>query len=718
MMRMFIVALLLLLSQHLFAEDAYHAALRQQLQDEFGITGGEWVLGETESQTNSKIQLSRVTRKTLDADESQPFSKILELVVASRGDNSWDNAARFPSSTEIKKGDALLVVAWFNSIEADEGLNHVTHKFELTHDPYTQSLILGADIKPGWRQWFLPFEADVDMTVGEGRYQLDMGHMAGTLQLAGVAVLNFGPAYTVDDLPVSTHHMDYEGREDGAAWRTEALQRIDSIRKGDLRVKVVNRNGDAIKHAQVTANMTRHEFGFGTAISSRWWYRNTPDADTYLSKLEDLTGDGRTFSIVVFENALKWPAWENSWQTTPEQNAEIVDWLRGIGIKIRGHNLVWPKWNHLPDDLQQHENDPDYIRNRIHDHIFEVAGYDGIKGYLAEWDVINEMVHCVDLANVFGTEDIYTDWFNWAHEADPNALLYLNEYSIINGGGNDLQSQEKYKEIIERLIDQGAPLDGLGVQGHMGANFTAPARVLEILDDFGQYNLPISITEYDASGATDEIAADYMRDILIASFSHPAMQNFLMWGFWDGAHFNGDAPIFSQDWTLKPSGETFIKWVFDTWWTNADGITTRDGLYSTRAFYGDYVITAEFDGQQVQQSFTFSSDDTSTLVLHIDSEETSVESSRALPQSVELSANYPNPFNPTTTIEYAVPHNMTVTLQVYDTNGRQVATLVQQPQKAGWHRAEFNNDNLASGIYYYRLQAGNIVKTRKMLLLR
>ena len=712
------IGILIVASLGMAQEDAYHQALRQQLQDQYSISGGEWVLADTETQTNSKIQLTRVARKTLTAEEDQPFSQILELKVANRGNNSWDNAVRFPSSTAINKGDVVLVVVWLNSVEADDGLNHITHKFELTHDPWTQSLILGADIKPGWRQWFLPFEAEVDMAAGEGRYQIDMGHMAGTIQIAGLAVLNFGSAYTVDDLPISTHHMDYEGREDGAAWRAEALQRIEEIRKGDLSVKVVNRNGEAIKNAQVTVDMKRHDFGFGTAIASRWWFRSGSDADTYLSKVENLVGDGRTFSTVVFENALKWPAWENEWQTTPEQNVEIVDWLTSYDIRIRGHNLVWPRWRSLPNDLEEHKDDPEYIRNRIYDHIFEVAGYDGIKGYIAEWDVINEMVHCRDLAEVFGTEDIYTDWFNWAHEADPNAILYVNEYSIINGGGNDLQAQEEYNEIIERLIDQGAPLGGIGVQGHMGANFTPPERVLEILDDFAQYNLPISITEYDAAGATDDIAADYMRDILIASFSHPAMQNFLMWGFWDGAHWHGDAPLFNQDWSIKPSGETFIEWVFDAWWTHASGNTTRDGLFTAQAFYGDYTITAEFNGQHAQQSFTFTSDGQSTVELQIDSEETAVQRNPMVPHTVELAANYPNPFNPTTSIEYALPRRAHVSLQVFDANGRLITTLVQQSQDAGWHRVEFIGDDLSSGIYYCRLQTDREIRTRKLLLLK
>lgn len=707
----------------LFAQDEYHQKLLNQLETEFDVTDGEWVLSDNEKSTNGRLQATNVSRKTLDYSGEHPFSKVLQLTVSSRGENGWDNAVRFPSSKDVKKGDALLAVIWMNSIESDEKYNHVTHKFELTSSPWTQSLILGADIKSGWRQWFLPLEAEVDYDAGQGRYQLDMGHMKGVIKIAGLAVINFGKKYEVDDLPMSTHHMDYDGREPGAAWRTEALQRIENIRKGNLSVKVVNKNGEPVKNAEVDVSLQKHEFGFGTAISARWWLNSGSDSETYLEKLEDLTGDGRSFNAVVFENALKWPTWEGDWLGTPEEVAEIVDWLRSGEYRIRGHNLVWPKWRHLPDDIEQHKNDPDYIRDRIKNRIADVAGYPGIKGYIDEWDVINEMVHCTDLENVFGTKDIYTEWFNWAHDADPNALLYLNEYSIINGGGHDVESRKSYREIIEKLIADGAPLGGIGVQGHMGANFTPPQKVLDILDEFKKYELDISITEYDASGAADDIAADYMRDILIVAFSHPMVKNFLMWGFWDGSHWHSDAPIFNQDWTLKPSGETFIDWVFNKWWTDESGKTSRDGFYRPNAFYGHYTIRAEFDGETAEKQFTFSKDQ-KNVELKLDTDLTSVSGESATPQTFKLYANAPNPFNPSTDIEYALPENTYVKLTVHNHLGRVVKTLVNRKEAAGHYRVRWSGVNelgekVTSGVYFYTLAIdGRESMSRKMMLLK
>ena len=705
----------------LFAqEDEYHQALKAQLEQEFGITGGEWMIGETEKNTNSQVNLTRVNRKTSTWEGDEPFTQVLELTTTARQSNSWDAATRFTCTNPINNGDALLLIIWANSIESDQDVNHITFKFEPSGGPWnsdTQPLIRGADIKPGWRQWMIPFGSTYDYPAGNGRLQLDMGSMKGTIQIAGVALINYGDKYTEDELPFSTHHLDYTGRDPNAPWRTEALQRIEEIRKGNLSVKVVNQNGQAIKNAAVTVNMQQHEFGFGTAIATRWWFSGTSDARTYLSKLENLTGDGRTFSVVVFENALKWPAWENSWHTTKEQNVEVVDWLKSTGMRVRGHNLVWPKWNHLPDDIEANQDDKVYIENRIKNHIADCAGYDGIKGNIDEWDVINEMVHCTDLAEVFGTEDIYTDWMKWAAEADPNAKLYLNEYSIINGGGNDVSSQEKYKEIIQRVLDQGGPLHGLGVQGHMGSNLTPPAKILQIFDDFAQFGLDISVTEYDAEGTPGELGADYMRDILIACFSHPQVVNFLMWGFWDGAHWKQDAPIFNRDWTIKPSGEAFIQWVFDEWWTNESGATNRDGQYTTRAFYGNYDVTADFDGQS-ETVYTQFNRESGEITIQLNTTATSVESGSATPLEFELADNYPNPFNPGTTIRFAVPHRAQVELRVYDTQGRLVDMLQNGTLDAGWHQVEFNGRDLASGTYVVRMEAEGFSSVKKMLMVK
>jgi hypothetical protein len=89
-----------------------------------------------------------------------------------------------------------------------------------------------------------------------------------------------------------------------------------------------------------------------------------------------------------------------------------------------------------------------------------------------------------------------------------------------------------------------------------------------------------------------------------------------------------------------------------------------------------------------------------------------------LPQIFKLYQNYPNPFNPTTKIRYSVPRSSNVTIKVYDILGNEIATLVNGEQEAGTYEVEFDAAILPSGIYFYKLQAGLFVETKKMILLR
>jgi len=83
-----------------------------------------------------------------------------------------------------------------------------------------------------------------------------------------------------------------------------------------------------------------------------------------------------------------------------------------------------------------------------------------------------------------------------------------------------------------------------------------------------------------------------------------------------------------------------------------------------------------------------------------------------------LIQNYPNPFNPTTTIGYALPTTGVVTLKIFNILGQEVQTLVDEKQVAGQYSVIFDAKNLASSIYFYRLNAGDFVQTRKAILMR
>ena len=88
------------------------------------------------------------------------------------------------------------------------------------------------------------------------------------------------------------------------------------------------------------------------------------------------------------------------------------------------------------------------------------------------------------------------------------------------------------------------------------------------------------------------------------------------------------------------------------------------------------------------------------------------------PNAFSLFQNYPNPFNPMTKIKYQIPELSFVTLKVYDVLGNEVITLVSEEKPIGNYEVEFDATVLPSGIYFYRLQAGSFVETKKMVLMK
>jgi flagellar hook assembly protein FlgD len=97
---------------------------------------------------------------------------------------------------------------------------------------------------------------------------------------------------------------------------------------------------------------------------------------------------------------------------------------------------------------------------------------------------------------------------------------------------------------------------------------------------------------------------------------------------------------------------------------------------------------------------------------------TSNETSKEEIKSFVLNQNYPNPFNPSTTFQFGIPEAAVVTLDIYNMLGQKVNTLVNERRAAGFHTVTFDATNLSSGMYIYRIQAGDFVSTKKMMLIK
>jgi GH35 family endo-1,4-beta-xylanase len=222
-----------------------------------------------------------------------------------------------------------------------------------------------------------------------------------------------------------------------------------------------------------------------------------------------------------------------------------------------------------------------------------------MKGRLEQWDVMNEPFDNHDLMDLLG-KDVMVDWYQEARATDPGAKLFINDYSILSGGGGTSPHRDAYESTIQYLLDKGAPLDGIGMQGHFGNALTAPEDMLEILGRYAKFKKPIFITEYDVVIDDEALAGDFTRDLLTTLFSHPQVGGFLMWGFWDGAHWKKNAPLFHEDFSPKPALQNYKDLVFGKWWTKAQAKTDAKGGCAVRGFLGDYEVEVQKGGKKTK----------------------------------------------------------------------------------------------------------------------
>jgi plastocyanin len=167
----------------------------------------------------------------------------------------------------------------------------------------------------------------------------------------------------------------------------------------------------------------------------------------------------------------------------------------------------------------------------------------------------------------------------------------------------------------------------------------------------------------------------------------------------------GDTVEWVGDFSVHPLSSSSIPAGASSW-VNTSGsqfsyVVTLPGSYG---FY--CMVHGSPDGTGMAGSFT------ATALTGIGS------SGSSAPAVFSLEQNYPNPFNPATTIRYSLPQKEHVSLKVFDVAGNVVATLVSADQAEGYHQVEFNGSKFASGVYFYRLEAGALSATRKLLELR
>jgi endo-1,4-beta-xylanase len=508
----------------------------------------------------------------------QTFQSAIRLETLPGALGEYNVSAIAPVVGPVKRGDVLLAHFWLRCESSMTGEGYTTFCFELNHPEFNKAAQFKISAGKDWKEVFVPFVSPRNFADGQMRIAFWTGYDRQTIDLGGIEVFNYDSKVKLDDLPATK--VTYNGRAPNATWRAEALKRIERIRKGNIDIYVTDAQGSPIPGATVHAVLRRHAFGFGTCVDADLLLENTSDALHYQHTILSL------FNRAVFENEMKWQATYNG---VPPNVDRALLWLRSNGIVVRGHNLVWPGWQWLPPQLKEFQNDPKKLREITAKHITYMVSH--FRGKLVDWDVVNEPFTNYDLIQLLGGKAIMLDWYRLAHEADPNCRLFLNDFGILDGGTNNEHREDFYRNI-RYLIDNGAPLGGIGIQSHFGTELPAPEDMIRILDRFGRFGLPIEATEVSINLHDRQLQADYLRDYMIAMFSQPNVQDIILWGFWQGRHWRPEAGIFAEDWSARPAAQVWIDLTQKQWNTDVTAVADDRGATAVRGFYGEYEITA------------------------------------------------------------------------------------------------------------------------------
>ena len=259
------------------------------------------------------------------------------------------------------------------------------------------------------------------------------------------------------------------------------------------------------------------------------------------------------FSSVTPENVMKWEAVEPTRGVYDYAAADaLVAFAQANGQVVRGHTLVWH--NQLPTWLTTGDFTAAELRDILRAHILEEAGH--FRGDIQQWDVLNEAwnddgtfrqtIWYDAYQELTGDgSDYIADVFRWAHEADPGALLFYNDYNLEFTGP---KSNAVYT-FLQGLVADGVPIDGVGFQGHLDTQYGFP-DVQANLQRFADLGLEVAITEADVrtfvtqkpngtytntplNPGDAQKQVDYWVGMLEACLAVDACNSFTVWGVSD-----------------------------------------------------------------------------------------------------------------------------------------------------------------------------------------
>lgn len=405
----------------------------------------------------------------------------------------------------------------------------------------------------------------------------------------------------------------------------QTVQRIEEgirqHRMGAATIQLTDAKGKALKNAAVTVEQVRHEFLFGSNIFMLNGY-NTPEKNR---RYEAVFTQLFNFASAPFywkdlepsQGQIRFASNSPAIYRRPPPDA-VLAFCQQHNITVKGHTLQWDHPQHsIPAWLPKNEAQ---IERLSAQRIGQIAQRYGKT--IPIWDVVNEVI--ARKTEVKMPKDFAFKAFKEAEKQFPaGTQLLINETT---GAWSPFKGEyTPYYLLIQNLMLRGARIDGIGLQFHLfSEQLTAdvvsgkamtPAQLFEVLDGYGDFNLPLHITEITLpalpkgpEGLANQ--AKMVRNFYRLWFSHPKVEAITWWNVADGSALPGEdkwmGGLLNEDLTVKPSYEVLNDLLNKEWKTRLSSRTDTSGKLQFKGFYGDYRLTIKTKGKTIQKTIKLS----------------------------------------------------------------------------------------------------------------
>jgi endo-1,4-beta-xylanase len=394
--------------------------------------------------------------------------------------------------------------------------------------------------------------------------------LSGTFAFGAQGAVTALDVYVEGPKPGVNFYVDDANAEQVGDWHTLVQGLTEQYRKRQETLMVLSPTGEPVSGATVDVNQVKHDFAFGSAINT-----NVLSSSSYAKFFRE------HFEWAVCENESKWYSNEATQGHVTYSNADkIYTWCNQNGITMRGHCLYWDATNTVQSWLKALGTED--LLAAVHSRMESAVPH--FKGKFMHWDINNEMVPNHYYEDRLGNE-IRVWMFQRAHELDPNCLLFVNEYNVVDGGSN----YNGCVQLVQWLLANNAPVQAIGTQSHVGSGFNR-LDIISRFNGLAAFGLPIWCTEFDVDEKDVSKRATELEDFYRIAFSQPAVKGIMMWGFWQSSMWRSNAWIVDTNWTVNAAGRKYEDLIKE-WTTNTEGTTDANGVMTFRGFHGAYQIT-------------------------------------------------------------------------------------------------------------------------------